>query len=108
MLLPIIWIIFGIWFYKSAQEAKAKPWHWVAIGLAAPTALFLIFAIIFSFYSTHLQSLGAEWNHRMIVERSLTIFSLVATLLFAIFLRFYMVKRVPFRLPPETNVTSHE
>ena len=50
MILPLIWLICGFWFYSSARKVNARPWPWVAVMIGASGVVLVILALIGTFF----------------------------------------------------------
>ncbi len=117
MMLPLLWIICGIWFYRSAQKVNSRPWPWVVVLVGASTLFYLLLAVASAFYLDSIQPHYATPGHFTDAEfaafkhydsfgRVLMIASFIADVGFVVALRSAMIKKAPFQSPDNARLRS--
>lgn len=103
MILPILWVVCGIWFFNSAKKVNAKPWPWVGIMMAASLVIFAVLALAFGAIE---ESLGVSTNNG---NWPVALPAMIGDICLIWVLHSIMMKRVPFRIvPPSAVDTSKE
>jgi hypothetical protein len=91
MILPVFWIICGIWFFKSAEKVSANPWAWVGIMMAAS---FVIYAALSFLFEAIENTVGVNTNDGI---WPFALPALVGDIVLISVLRSYMMKRALFK-----------
>lgn len=116
MLLPLLWIICGFWFYSSARKVNARPWVWVGVMMGASLVFYLLLAVIWAFssdaiqphYSTPGRFTDAEFaafKRYEFLDKVAWGGSFAADIGFVVGLRAFMMRKAPFQNPESAQST---
>jgi hypothetical protein len=105
MILPLAWIVCGLWFHASARKVGARPWPWIGVMIGVSLAVAVVLAIPLGLLLDAIQpdlrtASSASREHFDFINQATRIGVGVVSIASIIPLRAFLMKRVPFREHP--------